>query len=77
MLADKNGINRSPFELQIVSSAANISGIIASLSVTTNTQVNSIYISYVAFQVSTLAIVGGGYVYDATTAENQALFYAP
>jgi len=76
-LADKNGINRSPFELQIVSSAANISGIIASLSVTTITQVNSIYISYVAFQVSTLAIVGGGYVYDATTAESQALFYAP
>lgn len=58
-------------------SSANVSGIAASLSVTTNTQVNSVFISYVAFQTSTLSIVGGGYLYDSSTAANAGLFYAP
>lgn len=72
------GNTRSPFEFQIISSSANITGIAVSISVTTSTQVNSLYISYVAFQQSTLAIMGGGYVYDAITdGVNNALYYAP
>ena len=44
------GNTRSPFEFQIISTSANISGIALSISVTTTTQVNSVYISFVAFQ---------------------------
>lgn len=41
---------RSPYELQLTASSANISGIAVTLSVTTITQVNSIYVSYIAYQ---------------------------
>ena len=34
------------------------------MSVTTITQVNSIYISYIAFQETTLKIITGSYAYD-------------
>lgn len=54
----------------------NVSGIIITISVTTATQVNSLYISYFAFQQTSLPIVTGGFVYDATTVNN-GLYYAP
>ena len=41
---------RSPYEVQLTASTANFSGIAVTLSTTTITQVNSIYISYVAYQ---------------------------
>lgn len=45
---------------------------------TTSTQVNSVFISYIAFQQSTLAVVGGGFVYDAVSDPNSnPLYYAP
>jgi len=72
-----NGNNRSPYEIQIIGSSSNISGIAISLSVTTITQVNSIYISYFAFQNTDVALVGGNYVYDITANPSQTLFYAP
>ena len=55
---------RSPFEIQISASQANISGIAVTFSVTTTTKVNSIYVSYVAFQGTTLEMVAGGHIYD-------------
>lgn len=72
------GNTRSPFEFQIVSTSANYSGIHISISVTTVTQVNSIYISYIALQETTLAVSGGGYTYDAATdLANVGLYYSP
>ena len=41
---------QSPYELQLSASSTNTSGIAVTLSVTTITQVNSIYISYIAHQ---------------------------
>jgi hypothetical protein len=72
-----NGNTRSPFEIQIVASTANVTGIAVTISVTTITTVNSIYVSYVAFQTSSLSIVGGGFVYDITENPQSSLYYAP
>ena len=55
---------RSPFELQITSSSTNSSGIRVTISVTTITQVNSIYISYIAYQSTNLKVISGSYSYD-------------
>lgn len=55
---------RSPYELQIGASSANTSGIVATLSVTTITQANSIYVSYVAYQFTVLSVIHGSYAYD-------------
>lgn len=38
---------------------------------------NSLYISYVSFQSSSLTIVGGGYVYDVTENPSAGLYFAP
>jgi hypothetical protein len=59
-----SGNKRSPYELQIGASSANTSGIAATLSVTTITQANSIYISYVAYQFTVLSVIHGNYAYD-------------
>lgn len=70
--------SRSPFEFQIVSTSANVSGIALSISVTTVTRVNSLYISYVAFQNTQLAIAGGGYTFDATVDQiANGLYFSP
>ncbi len=55
---------RSPYELQISASSTNTSGITVTLSVTTITQVNSIYISFIAYQTTNLKIAYGSFVYD-------------
>lgn len=70
---------RSPFEIQIISTSANVSGIAVQLSVTTITRVDSIYISYVALQDSNLPIIGGRYVYDSSqdTLTENGLYYSP
>lgn len=60
-----------------MSSIANVSGIVTSLAVSTITTVNSIYISYIAFQSSTLSIVGGGFVYDIVGNPSSTMYYAP
>lgn len=72
-----SGNTRSPFEIQIVASSSNVSGIAVTLSVTTVTQVNSVYISYLAFQNSALSVVGGNYVFDRISNPGQTLYYAP
>lgn len=66
---------RSPYELQIGQSSVNTSGITVTLSVTTITQVNSIYVSYVAYQEPKLKIIYGSYIYDPTN--GQGLIHAP
>lgn len=74
------GNSRSPFEFQIVASSTNVSGVAVTISVTTTTQVNSLYISYIAFQSSGLTIIGGGYVYDVTenpSVVGTGLYFAP
>ena len=63
---------RSPYELQLGSSVANTSGIAVTLSVTTITQVNSIYISYIAYQDTVLRVIHGSYAYDLKTGEGLA-----
>ena len=70
MLFSQN--RRSPYELQIAASSANVSGIAVTLSVTTITQVNSIYISYVAYQNTNLNIAMGSYAYDPNNGEGFA-----
>ena len=54
----------SPFEIQIVQSSTNTSGIAVLISVTTVTQVQSIYISYIAWVQTQLNIVAGNYIYE-------------
>lgn len=63
---------RSPYEIQLGSSVANTSGIAVTLSVTTITQVNSIYISYIAYQDTVLRVIDGSYAYDLKTGEGLA-----
>ena len=58
---------RSPYELQISASSTNTSGISVTFSVTTITQVNSIYISYIAYQETSLSLITGRYSYDPTS----------
>lgn len=73
-----DGSTRSPFELQIVSTTANVSGIAISLSVTTATKVDSIYISFIAFQDFDLPIVGGRYTFDsAIDTADKGFYYVP
>lgn len=55
---------RSPYELQLTASSTNMSGIAVTLSVTTITQVNSIYISYIAYQATNLKVIEGFFTYD-------------
>ena len=55
---------RSPYELQLSESSTNTSGITVIFSVTTRTQVNSIYIGYIAYQDITLKVISGHYTYD-------------
>jgi len=45
--------------------------------VTTITQVNSIYVSFIAFQKTTLTVLGGSFVFDVTENANAALNYVP
>ena len=52
---------RSPFEIQIVHTATNSSGIAVFFSVTTITQVHAIHVSYVAWWQTDLHIVSGKY----------------
>ena len=61
--------HRSPYEIQLSASSANVSGIAVTLSTTTITQVNSLYISYVAYQESSLRIASGNYAYDPKNGE--------
>ena len=68
--------SQTPFELQIIGTTANEQGISITLSVTTSTQVNSIYVSFVAFQKTSLQIIGGGFTYDVTE-KNNGLYFAP
>ena len=56
--------NRSPYEIQLSSSSTNTSGIALTMSVTTITQVNSIYVSYTVYQTTNLKVVHGVYAYD-------------
>lgn len=56
---------RSPYELQITGSTTNSSGITVTFSVTTITQVNSIYISYITYQETSLKVISGSYFYDS------------
>ena len=60
--------SQSPFEIQIVASSTNSSGIVVFFSVTTITQVQSLYISYVAWAETTLTIVSGKFVSEITSA---------
>lgn len=54
--------SKSPFEIQIVDSVTNSSGIAIFFSVTTITQVHSIHISYIAWETTNIDIVTGKYV---------------
>lgn len=73
MLFSQN--RRSPYEIQIAASSANVSGIAVTLSVTTITQVNSIYVSYTAFQNTNLNIAMGAFIYDPNN--GQGFSHAP
>ena len=64
---------RSPFELQISQASTNTSGITVSLSVTTITQVNSIYVSYIVYQTTYLEIAVGDYAYDPNNGQGFTL----
>ena len=54
----------SPFEIQIVDSATNSSGITVLITVTTVTQVHGLHISYIAWISTKLNTVVGNYTYD-------------
>ena len=64
--------SRSPFEIQIGKSTANITGIAVSISVTTITKVDSIYISYIAYQQTSLKMIVGSYTFDRTVSSSIA-----
>lgn len=58
--------SRSPYEIQITSSSADRRGITVVLSTTTTTQVNSIYISYIAHHaIQILEVASGSHLFDA------------
>ena len=64
---------RSPFEIQLSQAVANTSGIAVSFSVTTITQLNSIYVSYIAYQGTYLELAVGGYKYDPNNGQGFTL----
>lgn len=55
----------------------NVSGIAVSFSVTTVTEINSIHVSYLAFQHTNLALSAGNFVFDRVKNPLQTLFYTP
>ena len=55
---------RSPFEVQLTQTSANISGLAVQISVTTATQLNSLYISYIAYQNLDLEYRTGSFIFD-------------
>ena len=55
---------KSPFEIQVLFTQTNSSGIAIYFSVTTITQVHAIHISYVAWDATALTIVSGTYASD-------------
>lgn len=59
-----NANSTSPFEVQIVQSSTNTSGIAVLISVTTVTQVQALHISYIAWLRTDLTIVSGSYIYE-------------
>lgn len=62
-----NETTLSPFEIQLVDSSTNSSGIAVLISVTTVTQVQALHISYLAWTAgTTLQAVVGSYVFDLT-----------
>jgi hypothetical protein len=58
---------RSPFELQVLQTATNSSGIVVFFTVTTITQVQAIHLSYVIWGSTNLTIVDGKWSSDEFT----------
>ena len=59
-----NATSLSPFEVQLIESSADSTGIRAMISVTTITQVHNLYVSFIAWSSSSLNIAAGSYVYE-------------
>ena len=64
---------RSPFEIQLTLTSTNTSGITAAFSVTTITQVNSIYVSFIAYQSTYLELAYGSFAYDPNNGQGFTL----
>jgi hypothetical protein len=57
----------SPFEIQIVESYSNTSGITLLIQTTTVTQVHAIHVSFIAWVSTKLNLVAGKYTYEPST----------
>lgn len=68
--------SNSPFEVQIINQQVNVTGIAITVSVTTVTQVQSLFISYIAFSSSYTGASIGSYLYDSYIPSSN-LFYTP